>query len=50
MNVPVILVLMVNVKMEITATPVHVIPDILDLTVMRVRLINFIFYFLLIII
>ena len=36
MNVPVIRVPMVNVKTEITATRVHVILDILDLTVMRV--------------
>ena len=36
MNVPVIHVSMVNVKMEITATRVHVILDILDLTVIKV--------------
>ena len=36
MNVPVIRVPMANVKTEITATRVHVIRVILDLTVMRV--------------
>ena len=36
MNVPIILVLMVNVKMEKTATLVHVILALLDLTVIKV--------------